>query len=477
MTLSTKVNMAKMTDLIAYSGGKENIISVSHCITRLRLMLRNTLSIDIAAIKKLSFVKGCLLNGDQLQIIIGINVTQYYRALMTQMGTPTTLEAQRNHVSILNQCIAYLAEIFIPLLPVLISGGLLLGMRNIIGDIPIIHNQSLMQIYPWLKSLYDFLWLPCEAIFYFLPVAVCWSTVQKTGGTPILGIILGLSLVSPQLVSFYESTQHSVELWHFGFFSIEKIGYQSQVVPTLLAGVALSLSETQLKKILPPYLHLILVPLIALISSLVLAFAILGPFGRMLGTAISKSIQLLMLGDFAPIGSVIFGFCYAPLVLTGLHHLTLALDLQMTVTQGGTPLWPIIALSNVAQASAVVGLLCHNKTTTVEREIMLPAALSAYLGVTEPAMYAINLPRRFPMICAMLGTALAALVCGVNRVLSNGIGVGGLPAILSIQPSFWGSYLAALLVAISIPLLATAFVYHLNRTKNHDQLIYPKGKI
>jgi len=166
----------------------------------------------------------------------------------------------------------------------------------------------------------------------------------------------------------------------------------------------------------------------------------------------------LMIGSFAPVGAALFGFLYAPLVITGVHQTTLAIDMQMIQSMGGTPMWPLIALSNIAQASAVTGIILVSRKHN-EREISVPAAISAYLGVTEPAMYGINLKYRFPMLCAMIGSGLAALLCGLNGVMANGIGVGGLPGILSIQPDFWQVFALAMAVAIIVPMALTTVMY------------------
>jgi len=360
--------------------------------------------------------------------------------------------------------ISNLAEIFVPLLPALIAGGLLLGLRNIIGEMPTINNQPLVASYGWLKPIYDMLWLPCEAIFHFLPVAICWSTVKKMGGSPVLGIVLGITLVSPQLMNAYDLGMKVPEVWDFGWFTIEKVGYQAQVIPSILAGIVLGWLETRLRKIIPDYLHLVLVPIIALLVSVFLAHILLGPLGRHLGEGVAYCVKFLMTGDLAPIGAALFGFFYSPLVITGIHHTTLAIDLQMTNSMGGTPIWPIIALSNIAQASAVVGIILVSKKYN-EREVSVPAAIAGYLGVTEPAMYGINLRYKFPMLCAMVGAAIAGLICGLFGVLSNGIGVGGLPGILSIQPTYWLIYALAMVVAIVVPILLTMAVYKIKLNK------------
>ncbi|MCO6557392.1 MAG: PTS trehalose transporter subunit IIBC [Gilliamella sp.] len=469
MAKNFQLTSQSIMQLIELIGGKENIASVTHCLTRLRFALVDPKLADVQAIEELPFVKGCFNNAGQFQVIIGTNVDSYYKALIQQLNLDEaskeqTKVAAKKNMSFFERFISNLAEIFVPLLPALIAGGLLLGLRNIIGEMPTIDDKPLIQTYHWLAPIYSILWLPCEAIFHFLPVAICWSTVKKMGGSPILGIVLGITLVSPQLMNAYDLGSKIPDVWDFGWFSIEKVGYQAQVIPSIFAGLALGWFETRLRKIVPDYLNLVIVPIVALLVSVLLAHFLLGPIGRMLGNGIAFIVKYLMTGDYAFIGAAVFGFFYSPLVITGIHHTTLAIDLQMTESMGGTPIWPIIALSNIAQASAVVGIILVSKKHN-EREVSVPAAISGYLGVTEPAMYGINLRYKFPMLCAMVGSALAGLICGLFGVLSNGIGVGGLPGILSIKPIYWSIYALAMIVAIVVPIVLTSIVYKIKFKK------------
>lgn len=463
MAKDSKISTESIMQLIDLIGYKENIASITHCLTRLRFTLVDPKIANVEAIEELPFVKGCFNNARQFQVIIGTNVDSYYKTLIQQLNLDKASKEQtkattKQNMFFFERLISNLAEIFVPLLPALIAGGLLLGLRNIIGEMPTIDDKPLIQTYHWLIPIYNILWLPCEAIFHFLPVAICWSMVKKMGGSPVLGIVLGVTLVSPQLMNAYNLGSKIPDVWDFGWFSIEKVGYQAQVIPSIFAGLALGWIETRLRKIVPDYLTLVVVPIVALLASVFLAHFLLGPFGRMLGNGIATVVKYLMTGNYAFIGSTIFGFFYSPLVITGIHHTTLAIDMQMTESMGGTPLWPIIALSNIAQASAVVGIILVSKKHN-EREVSVPAAISAYLGVTEPAMYGINLRYKFPMLCAMIGAALAGLVCSLFGVLSNGIGVGGLPGILSIKPIYWSIYALAMIVAIVVPVILTATVY------------------
>ena len=461
-----------VTRLISLVGGKDNIATVSHCLTRLRFVLKNTAQADIKAIETIPSVKGCFTNAGQFQVVIGTEVDEFYKLLIAQTGVDGASKeaakvAARQNMSVLERSISHLAEIFVPLLPTIITGGLILGFRNVIGDIKMFDGKSLTEISQFWATVHSFLWLIGEAIFHFLPVGVCWATVRKLGGSEILGIVLGITLVSPQLMNAYLIGQQAPEAWNFGLFAIQKVGYQAQVIPAILAGALLAYIETRLKQIVPAYLYLVVVPFVSLILAVILAHSLIGPFGRWIGDGVAFAAKSVMTGSFAPIGASLFGFLYAPLVITGVHHTTNAVDLQLVQSMGGTPIWPLIALSNIAQASAVMGIIFISRKAN-EREISVPAAISAYLGVTEPAMYGINLRYKFPMLCAMVGSALAGLVCGYSGVLANGIGVGGLPGILSIQPQFWGIYSIAMLIAIAVPMLLTIAVYK-HKFRNQSQ--------
>lgn len=460
-----KIDPQNIDKLVEYIGGRENIATVTHCITRLRFVLNDESKVDAKAIEGLPMVKANFSTGGQYQVVIGQEVGDYYKILLQKTGLASVDKEQVKAAARQNQkwyesLISHMADIFIPLLPALISGGLILGFRNVIGDIKMFEDgtKTLVEISTFWASMHSFLWLIGEAIFHFLPVGICWSIARKMGTSPILGIVLGITLVSPQLMNSYGLGSQLPETWDFGWFAIEKVGYQAQVIPAIMAGLTLSYIERFMTKIVPDFLNLIIVPVVSIILAVFLAHTVIGPIGREIGNGVAYVVKAAMTGEFAPIGAALFGFLYAPLVVTGVHQTSLAIDMQMIQSMGGTPVWPLIALSNIAQASAVVAVFMMTKKMTV-REVALPAALSAYLGVTEPAMYGINLKYRFPMLCAMIGSACAALICGFSGVLAGSIGVGGLPGILSIQHQFWATFAVAMLVAIIVPIALTMVVY------------------
>ncbi|BAM48325.1 PTS system trehalose-specific EIIBC component [Amphibacillus xylanus] len=461
--------MAKYTDsakeLLKLVGGSENISVVTHCATRLRFVLNDTKKADAKAIEKLDVVKGTFTNAGQFQVIVGNEVASFYNEFTKVAGVGDTATkddakvAAKKNMNFLQRLIANLAEIFTPIIPALVVGGLILGFRNIIGEIAEFGpngNQTLIELSQFWKGAFDFLWLIGEAIFHFLPVGIVWSITRKMGTTQILGIVLGLTLVSPQLLNAYgvaEATE--IPFWDFGFAQVDMIGYQAQVIPAILAGFVLAYLEIWLRKVIPSVVSMIFVPFFALIPAVIIAHVVLGPIGWAVGDWISSIVYTGLTSAFGWLFASVFGFAYAPLVITGLHHMTNAIDLQLMSQFDATNLWPMIALSNIAQGSAVVAMIILNRRDKAEQQVSIPAAVSCYLGVTEPAMFGINLKYGFPFLAAMVGSALAAVISVGSGVMANSIGVGGIPGFLSIQAGDWLMFFIAMAVAIAVPILLT----------------------
>lgn len=441
-------------------GGKENISSVTHCMTRLRFVLKDPKAADIKKLENIKSVKGTFTNSGQFQIIIGNNVKPFYQTMtalfdLKEVSKEENKEFAKKNMNPLERFLAVMAEIFVPLLPAVICGGLILGFRNLIGDIQF-GGHTLAETSEFWKTIYDFLWLIGEAIFHFLPVGITWSVVRKMGGSQILGIILGITLVSPQLMNAYNIGKATPDFWDFGLFTIDKIGYQAQVIPSIFAGFVLAFIETKLNKVIHESIRIVIVPITALVVTVFLAHAVIGPIGREIGDLIGLFFQIILTGKFAVLGSIVFGFLYAPLVITGVHHTTNAIEFTLVQQVGGTMIFPLIALSNISQATAVLAITLASKS--VKRDISIPAAISAYLGVTEPAMYGINIKYKYPMICAMIGSACGAGICGFFGIMANSVGVGGLPGILTVKPQYWLQYLIAAIVSIGITFVLT-FLY------------------
>lgn len=449
------------TQLLEDVGGKENIGALTHCVTRLRFVLIDPKKANVEAIEKISSVKGSFTQAGQFQVIIGNEVDQFYNEITSIAGIEGTTkegvkELAKGNQNPIQKLMSNLAEIFAPLIPAIITGGLILGFRNILGDVAFGEWGTIVSHSQFWSGVNSFLWLIGEAIFHFLPVGITWSITRKMGTTQILGIVLGITLVSPQLMNAYGvAGAAEIPVWDFGFAQVQMIGYQAQVIPAMLAGFTLVYLERFFKKVIPNAVSMVFVPMFSLIPAVLIAHVVLGPIGWAIGSAISNIVYTGLTSSFRVIFAGIFGFFYSPLVITGLHHMTNAIDLQLQNDFGGTLLWPMIAFSNIAQASAVMGIVYLHRGNKEEEQVSIPSAISAYLGVTEPAMFGINLKYRYPFYAAMIGSAIAAVISVGSGLMANSVGVGGLPGFLSFNIDKWWLFGVIALVAMVVPFVIT----------------------
>mgnify|MGYP002795978895 FL=1 len=455
-------------ELLRLVGGKENIAAVSRCMTRMRFALVDPSKADVKAIEAMKVVKGSFTQSGQFQVIIGNTVSDFYNDFVKEAGIEgvskdAVKQAAKKNQNPLQRIVTALAEIFAPLIPAIITGGLILGFRNCIDSLYLFENgtKTLCDISQFWSGIDSFLWLIGEAVFHMLPVGICWSVTKKMGTTQMLGIVLGLTLVSGQLLNAYSvatTAAADIPKWDFGFIKVNMIGYQGQVIPAILAAFTLVYLEKFFRKITPQVVSMIVVPFCSLVLAVMAAHFVLGPIGWKIGSVISAVVFAGITGPFKVIFGAIFGLVYAPLVITGLHHMSNAIDLQLIADYGGTMLWPMIALSNIAQGSAVLGMIILQRKNEAAQEVNVPSCVSCYLGVTEPAIFGVNLKHGFPFICGMIGSALAAIVCVATSTTANAIGVGGLPGILSIQPQYMASFAVCMVIAIAVPLVLTLIV-------------------
>lgn len=413
-------------------------------------------------------VKGSFTQAGQFQVIIGNTVSDFYNDFTAVAGIEgvskdAVKSAAKQNQNVVQRIMTALAEIFAPLIPAIIVGGLILGFRNCIDSLYLFENgtKTLCDISQFWSGIDSFLWLIGEAVFHMLPVGICWSVTKKMGTTQMLGIVLGLTLVSGQLLNAYAvagTAAADIPKWDFGFVQVNMIGYQAQVIPAILAAFTLAYLEKFFKKICPSVISMIVVPFCSLVLSVMAAHFVLGPIGWKIGSVISSVVYAGITGPLKIVLGAIFGFVYAPLVITGLHHMSNAIDLQLIADFGGTMLWPMIALSNIAQGSAVLGMIYLQKNDAQAQEVNIPSCISCYLGVTEPAMFGVNLKHSYPFICGMIGSACASIVCVATNSTANAIGVGGLPGILSMQPQSMLTFAICMLIAVAVPFVLTVMV-------------------
>ena len=474
--------MAKYTEdagrLLELVGGKGNISAVTHCMTRMRFVLVDEARADVAAIEDLPSVKGTFTQAGQFQVIIGNDVADFYQEFTAVSGIEGVSKEAAKAAAGANQnplqrAMGVLGEIFAPLIPALICGGLILGFRNIIGEVNFFNDAgafdlehgtlSIADISTFWMGMYNFLWVIGEAVFHMLPVGICWSVTRKMGTTSILGIILGLTLVSPQLLNGFSVAGASAEdiaahTYDFGFYSFVGTGYQGQGIAALMAAFVLVGLEKFFTKVTPDVVRMIVVPFMSLVPAVFIAHLVVGPIGWAIGDAIANAVSWGLASDVRVLFAAVFGLLYAPLVMTGLHHMTNAIDSQMVSIYEYTTLWPMIALSNIAQGSAVLAMIVLQKRNERAQQVNIPACISCYLGVTEPALFGVNLTYQFPLVCGMIGSACAAMVCTGFGVKALSIGVGGLPGILSIMFNYWGIFALCMLIAVVVPFVLTLIV-------------------
>ena len=472
--------------LLELVGGKGNIASVTHCATRMRFALVDESKANVKEIQGLPTVKGTFTNAGQFQVIMGNDVGDFYKDFIgvseiESASKEDVKKAAMTRQPLLQRMVAHLAEIFVPLIPALVAGGLMLGLGNFLqASLPFLGGKSFKEVSEVARVVLFFTDWIGGAVFGMLPVLVCWSTVRKFKGNEALGIVLGLMLVSGVMLNAYvygnisasrelsdkgvylrdvlidgsakyaglfkKGDPFSVEagkyILNLGFSKIMLIGYQAQVLPAMFAGIAMCYIEKFFNKRTPEVLKLVWVPFITLVVTGVLTLLFIGPVARTLGEYLTGAFQFLFkTPGLKYLGALLFGTTYAPLVITGLHHTFIAVDLQLSATGGGTFIWPLIALSNIAQSGAVFATYFLYKKDKKQESVSMSATVSACFGITEPAMFGANLKFMYPFYAALVGSAVGALISIAFDVMAAGIGVGGLAlAFLSIKEgviAFW----------------------------------------
>ncbi|WP_174735157.1 PTS system trehalose-specific EIIBC component [Mesobacillus harenae] len=468
------VDRQAVKDIIEGVGGKDNIAAATHCVTRLRFALKDESKVNKEKLESVDLVKGTFSANGQYQVVIGQGlVDKVYKVMseITGIGESSKEEIKdvaAQNLNPLQRAIKTLADIFIPILPAIVTAGLLMGINNILTGPDIFYEgQSFIEVHQNWADLAGIINLIANTAFVFLPGLIGWSAVHKFGGSPLLGIVLGLMLVHPDLLNAwgYGAAQQEGEIptWNLFGLSVQKVGYQGQVLPVLFASYVLAKIEQALRNRIPDAFQLLAVAPIALLVTGLLSFTIIGPITFTIGNFITDGV----VGIFAAvpvIGGLIYGGLYAPLVITGMHHTFLAVDLQLIGTTGGTFLWPMVALSNIAQGSAAFAMMFVNKENEKLKGLALTSSISAWLGITEPAMFGVNLRYRYPFISAIIGSAIAGIFITINGVLAPSIGVGGLPAFLSIFTEFWGVFFIGMAIVLVIPFTLTYFFAKLKKS-------------
>ncbi|UAL48965.1 PTS system trehalose-specific EIIBC component [Sutcliffiella horikoshii] len=462
------MDIRKQTEEIVQAlGGKENVSAATHCVTRLRLALHDESKVDQKALESIDVVKGSFSTNGQFQVVIGQGtVNKVYKEFVdiTGVGEASKDEVKKAAESNLNplqRAIKTLADIFIPILPAIVTAGLLMGINNLLTGPGIFYDeQSVIDVHTEWADIASIINLIANTAFVFLPGLIGWSAAKRFGGSELLGIVLGLMLVHPDLLNAwgYAEAQEdgAVETWKFFGLEIEKVGYQGQVLPVLVAAFVLAKVEQFLSKRISDAFHMLIVPPITLLLTGFVTFVAIGPVTFAIGNFLTNGFVGIF--DAVPaLGGLIYGGLYAPLVITGMHHTFLAVDFQLIATIGGTFLWPMVALSNIAQGSAAFAMMLATKDEKL-KGLALTSSISAWLGITEPAMFGVNLRFRYPFFAAMIGSAIAGIIITIAGVKAPSIGVGGIPAFFSIMAEYWPIFFLGMGIVLVVPFVITFLI-------------------
>lgn len=453
---------------IAKLGGKENITTLAHCATRLRLTIADESKIDKEAIENIEGVKGQFSTSGQYQIIFGSGtVNEVYAQMQKQMGmadmsTSEVAAAGAANQPLLQRLVKGLADIFVPIIPAIVAGGLLMGIHSMLTAVGFFwEGESVVSRYPNISDLVDFINTIANAPFVFLPVLLGFSATRKFGGNPFLGAALGMLLVHPALADGwnYAKTlmEGNIKYWNIFGLEIEKVGYQGTVIPTIVSAWVLATLEKTFRKFVPSYLDNLVTPMMSLFIAGILAFTVIGPLGRGAGSAISAGLTWLY-DSLGFIGGAIFGTFYAPIVITGMHQTFIAVETQLlaeVAQTGGTFIFPIAAMSNIAQGAACLGVAFAMKDAKV-RGLAVPSGISALLGITEPAMFGVNLRYRQAFIAAMIGSGLASAFIAFFNVKAIALGAAGFLGIPSIKPDSLAMYSVGMVISFVVAFTISA---------------------
>lgn len=454
-------------EILQAIGGKENVSAAAHCATRLRLVLHDEGKVDQAMLDGMDVVKGTFSTGGQYQVILGAGtVNEVHKEFakftgISEMSTNDVKNAGAKKMNPLQRFVKMLSDIFVPIIPAIVAGGLLMGINNLLTAQDLfIAGKSLVEANPELADLAALINTFANAAFVFLPILIGFSATQRFGGNPYLGAALGMLMVHPDLLNGWgyggALANGEIPVWKIFGFEIEKVGYQGTVLPVLAASFILAKTETYLRRVIPSALDNLLTPLLTIFITGILTFTAVGPLTRFAGNFLTDGIVWLY-DTTGFIGGAIFGLIYAPIVITGMHHSFIAVETQLLADiakTGGSFLFPIAAMSNVAQGAATLAVLLLTKDAKI-KGIASAAGISALLGITEPAMFGINLKLRYPFIGAIVGSAAGSLFVTLFKVKAIALGAAGLPGIISINPKSILFYIVGMVISIAVAFVVT----------------------
>lgn len=420
-------------EILQYVGGGKNIISAAHCATRLRLVIADNKKADKAALENISGVKGVFEASGQLQIILGTGtVNKVFEPFISMAGITASSKAEAKEAAVKKQnwfmrAIKVLGDIFVPIIPAIVASGFLMGIMN---SLDFMNSNGFINI-DTTGSLYVFANLFSNTAYVFLQILIGFSAGKAFGANPYLGAVIGMIMINPSLQNAYTVATEGVQATQsvfFGLYDIDMVGYQGHVIPVVIAVWLMSVIEKKLHKIVPEVLDLFVTPLVSVFVTGYLTLAAIGPVFVWAENAVLDGIQWLLTLPFG-LGSLVMGSLYAPTVVTGIHQMYTAIDLGQ-IAQYGVTFWlPLASAANVAQGAAALAVALKSKDKKV-KSLALPSSLSAFMGITEPAIFGVNLRFFKPFLAGCIGGGCGALYASIVHLGAKGTGVTGIFGVL-----------------------------------------------
>lgn len=456
----------KITQL---AGGRENIVGLAHCATRLRLVLADNEKADIKAMEEVDLVKGVFVAGDQVQIIFGTGLVNDVCEVMGELNHMNTMSLgdlktkAGQKMNPLQKALKALSDVFIEIMPGILAAALLTGLSSVLGNLPAVEsNETLYGIVRLIN-------ISSGAIFGFLPLCVAYSTVKRFGGRPIMGIVIGCIMLSNSLADAYAAAQGTVDVTtlHIFGFNVELVGFQGGIIVALLIGIVTAKLDQFFEKKVPEMIRLLVSPLLTTLASSFLLFLLIGPIGRGLASGITAGL-VWMTKNLGIVGYVVFSGVQQLIVITGLHHVFGAIETQLLVDTGRNFLNPLMSVAIIAQGGAVLGYMVRNLKNAKAKELCIPSFVSVLFGITEPALFGVNIRYRYPLAGGCIGGAVGGAIVYLTNLAALGFGTTVVPGIALADPTNHGyvNYVIAHLVALGVGFIATAIMGTVFEKKN-----------
>lgn len=456
----------KITQL---AGGRENIVGLAHCATRLRLVLADNEKADIKAMEEVDLVKGVFVAGDQVQIIFGTGLVNDVCEVMGELNHMNTMSLgdlktkAGQKMNPLQKALKALSDVFIEIMPGILAAALLTGLSSVLGNLPAVEsNETLYGIVRLIN-------ISSGAIFGFIPLYVAYSTVKRFGGRPIMGIVIGCIMLSNSLADAYAAAQGTVDVTtlHIFGFNVELVGFQGGIIVALLIGIVTAKLDQFFEKKVPEMIRLLVSPLLTTLISSFLLFLLIGPIGRGLASGITAGL-VWMTKNLGIVGYVVFSGVQQLIVITGLHHVFGAIETQLLVDTGRNFLNPLMSVAIIAQGGAVLGYMVRNLKNAKAKELCIPSFVSVLFGITEPALFGVNIRYRYPLAGGCIGGAVGGAIVYLTNLAALGFGTTVVPGIALADPTNHGyvNYVIAHLVALGVGFIATVIMGTVFEKKN-----------